>query len=62
MNNKREIRMLILKRLVHKSNQVIDDISKLTIQLQKRQAYPYLHFKKNNLFAAHHSSQEEKNS
>ena len=60
MNTKSEVRKLTLQRLINKSNQVIDDISKLKIQIQMRHANQFLHFKESHSFPTHHSAPEVK--
>ncbi len=61
MKIKKEIRNQILLRLVNKSNQVIDDIGKLTMQIHAIQPNPYRSLGETPLFISHLSAPETKN-
>lgn len=60
MKNKNENRQELLQRFVSKSHQVLDDIVKLTVQIQA--AYPglYLPLEERSLFVQSNSSSDSK--
>lgn len=61
MKNKNEVRDQILLKLVAKSNQVIDEIGKLTIQIYLTQPDPNMYLQEKSLFTSQHSAPKAKN-